>query len=88
VFIDYEIAGISVPSQRLSTGELAFLAQNVPASGSPSFHLSTAAPHVPANAIRLKLQTDQQDVPLQECKRSAEDSAVDCSDFLHHGRKP
>ena len=40
--------GISVPSQRLSTGELAFLAENVPALGSASFHLSTAAPHIPA----------------------------------------
>ena len=40
--------GTSVPSQRLSTGELAFLAENVPALGTASFHLSAAAPQVPA----------------------------------------
>ena len=40
--------GDSVPSQRLSTGELAFLAENVPPLGTASFHLSAAAPHVPA----------------------------------------
>src|SRR5260370_26594113 len=40
--------GPSVPSQRLSTGELAFLAENVPPLGSASFHLSAAGPHVPA----------------------------------------
>ena len=40
--------GTSVPSQRLSTGELAFLAENVPALGTASFHLSAEAPHVPA----------------------------------------
>ena len=31
--------GASVPSQRLSTGELAFLAESVPALGSAAFHL-------------------------------------------------
>jgi alpha-mannosidase len=44
---------ISVPSQRLSTGELAFLAENVPALGSASFHLSTAAPHVSAKRVTV-----------------------------------
>jgi alpha-mannosidase len=44
---------ISVPSQRLSTGELAFLAENVPALGSASFHLSTGAPHVPAKRVTV-----------------------------------
>jgi hypothetical protein len=44
---------ISVPSQRLSTGELAFLAENVPSLGSASFHLSTAAPHVPAKRVTV-----------------------------------
>ncbi len=43
--------GASVPSQRLSTGELAFLAENVPPLGSASFHLSAAAPHVPAKRV-------------------------------------
>src|SRR5271163_115286 len=42
---------ISVPSQRLSTGELAFLAENIPALGSASFHLSTAAPRVPPKRV-------------------------------------
>ena len=44
---------ISVPSQRLSTGELAFLAEDVPALGSASFHLSTAAPHVSAKRVTV-----------------------------------
>jgi alpha-mannosidase len=45
--------GTSVPSQRLSTGELAFLAENVPALGSTSFHLSIAAPHAPAKRVTV-----------------------------------
>jgi alpha-mannosidase len=45
--------GTSVPSQRLSTGELAFLAENVPALGSASFHLSAGAPHVPAKRVTV-----------------------------------
>jgi alpha-mannosidase len=45
--------GASVPSQRLSTGELAFLAENVPPLGSTSFHLSAAAPHVPAKRVTV-----------------------------------
>lgn len=39
--------GASVPSQRLSTGELAFVAQHVPALGSARFHISSANPHPP-----------------------------------------
>src|SRR3984893_8424106 len=45
--------GTSVPSQRLSTGELAFLAENVPALGSAGFHLSAAAPHAPAKRVMV-----------------------------------
>jgi alpha-mannosidase len=45
--------GTSVPSQRLSTGELAFLAENVPPLGTASFHLSAAAPHVPARRVTV-----------------------------------
>jgi alpha-mannosidase len=45
--------GTSVPSQRLSTGELAFLAENVPALGSASFHLSEGAPHAPENPVTV-----------------------------------
>src|SRR6201981_101887 len=45
--------GTSVPSQRLSTGELAFLAENVPPLGSARFHLSAAAPHVPAKRVTV-----------------------------------
>jgi alpha-mannosidase len=45
--------GASVPSQRLSTGELAFLAESVPPLGSASFHLSAAAPHVPAKRVTV-----------------------------------
>ena len=47
------VHGTSVPSQRLSTGELAFLAENVPALGSASFHFSAAAPHVPAKRVTV-----------------------------------
>jgi alpha-mannosidase len=45
--------GISVPSQRLSTGELAFLAESVPVLGSRSFNLSAEAPHVPAMRVTV-----------------------------------
>jgi hypothetical protein len=45
--------GASVPSQRLSTGELAFLAEDIPPLGTASFHLSTAAPHVPAKRVSV-----------------------------------
>ena len=45
--------GASVPSQRLSTGELAFLAEDVPALGTASFHLSAAAPHAPAKCVTV-----------------------------------
>jgi hypothetical protein len=45
--------GISVPSQRLSTGELAFLAENVPALASASFHLSEGAPQAPAKPVTV-----------------------------------
>jgi alpha-mannosidase len=45
--------GASVPSQRLSTGELAFLVENIPPLGTASFHLSAAAPHVPAKRVSV-----------------------------------
>jgi alpha-mannosidase len=45
--------GASVPSQRLSTGELAFLAENIPPLGTASFHLSAAAPHVSAKRVSV-----------------------------------
>lgn len=46
--------GASVPSQRLSTGELAFLAQDVPAFGSARFHLSRAKALAPAKHVVFK----------------------------------
>ena len=45
--------GASVPSQRLSTGELAFLVENVPALGSASFLLSAAAAHIPEKRVMV-----------------------------------
>ncbi len=45
--------GGAVPSQRLSTGELAILAENVPAMGSKSFDLSSAAPQLPAKEVTV-----------------------------------
>src|SRR5215469_4386113 len=49
-----DAAGRSLPSQRLSTGELAFLAQDVPAFGSARFHLSHAKPHTPTMPVSIK----------------------------------
>ncbi|HUZ97277.1 MAG TPA: glycoside hydrolase family 38 C-terminal domain-containing protein [Edaphobacter sp.] len=46
--------GASVPSQRLSSGELAFLAQDVPAFGSARFHLSRAKALAPAKHVTFK----------------------------------
>lgn len=43
-----------VASQRLSTGELAFLASDVPAFGSVRFHLSKGKPHQPATGVSVK----------------------------------
>jgi alpha-mannosidase len=46
--------GKSQPSQRLSTGELAFIASDVPAFGSARFHLSAEKPHAPAMPVSIK----------------------------------
>lgn len=46
--------GASVPSQRLSSGELAFVAQDVPAFGSARFHLSRAKALAPAKHVTFK----------------------------------
>lgn len=46
--------GASVPSQRLSTGELAFMANEVPAFGSARFHLSRAKPLAPTKHVTYK----------------------------------
>ena len=46
--------GASVPSQRLSTGELAFTALDVPGFGSARFHLSKAKAQIPAKPATFK----------------------------------
>jgi alpha-mannosidase len=46
--------GLSVPSQRLSTGALALLAHEVPAFGSARFHISAAKPHIPPKHVSIK----------------------------------
>lgn len=46
--------GVSVPSQRLSTGELAFLVEAIPALGTARYHLSAARPHVAAKTVSVK----------------------------------
>ena len=46
--------GKPVPSQRLSGGELAFLAESVPAFGSARFHLSAVKAVPPPHAVSLK----------------------------------
>lgn len=45
--------GTSVASQRLSTGELALLAKNVPPFGSARFHLSSAPSHAPESGVSV-----------------------------------
>ena len=45
--------GTSVPSQRLSTGELAFLAENVPPLGTARFQLSASAPNAPTRPVSV-----------------------------------
>ncbi|GGG69320.1 glycoside hydrolase family 38 C-terminal domain-containing protein [Edaphobacter dinghuensis] len=46
--------GVSVPSQRLSSGELAFVARDVPAFGSTRFHLSRGKALAPAKHVTFK----------------------------------
>lgn len=46
--------GVSLPSQRLSSGELAFLAENVPPLGTARFHLSAIEPHVGTSKARIQ----------------------------------
>jgi alpha-mannosidase len=46
---------VSVPSQRLSTGELAFLADNVPAFGSARFHISPGEPQHPEHPVSVRV---------------------------------
>jgi alpha-mannosidase len=43
--------GVPTPSQRLSTGELAFLAHGVPAFGSARFHISAGSPVPPSRPV-------------------------------------
>lgn len=47
-------AGAPTPSQRLSTGELAFLASDVPGFGSKRFHISAGAPQAPASPVSVR----------------------------------
>lgn len=46
--------GRSVPSQRLSTGELAFLATDVPAFGSRTYAVSAGRVHEPSRPVTIK----------------------------------
>lgn len=46
--------GNSVPSQRLSTGELAFLADKVPPFGSVRLHVAAGKPHHHAHPVSVK----------------------------------
>jgi len=46
--------GAPVPSQRLSTGELAFLAHEVAAFGRARFHISAAKPLAPSKHVSIK----------------------------------
>jgi len=46
--------GISLPSQRLASGELAFLADEVPPFGSARFHLSPEKPHAPKMPVTVR----------------------------------
>jgi len=46
--------GVSVPSQRLATGELAFLPNQVPGLGTARFHISAAPAHKPAKIASIR----------------------------------
>jgi hypothetical protein len=46
--------GSSLPSQRLSTGELAFLASDIPPFGSARFHLSAGKSHIPSKSVAVR----------------------------------
>ncbi len=46
--------GVSVPSQRLSTGELAFLAEKIPAFGTARYQLSASSPHLAAKKVNVQ----------------------------------
>ncbi len=46
--------GASLPSQRMSNGELAFLVRDVPGLGSARFHISDSKAHVPQTAATFK----------------------------------
>jgi alpha-mannosidase len=46
--------GRSLPSQRLSTGELAFVASDVPPFGCARFHLSAEVPQAPAQRVSVQ----------------------------------
>lgn len=54
--------GKLLPSQRLSTGELAFLADSVPAFGSARFHVSAGKPHVPTKQVKAQEDFLENDV--------------------------
>jgi len=47
-------AGKPVPSQRLASGELAFLAKDVPAFGTARYHLSSEKPYSPKEGATFK----------------------------------
>ena len=46
--------GVSVPSQRLASGKLAFLPNQVPAFGSARFHISAAPAHKPLKSASIR----------------------------------
>ncbi len=46
--------GVFLPSQRLSTGELAFLTREVPAFGSARVQITAAKPHLPHTVVSFK----------------------------------
>jgi len=46
--------GKAVPSQRLSTGELALLVEEIPAFGSARFHITSAKASLPAHPVSAK----------------------------------
>ncbi|MCC6125101.1 MAG: hypothetical protein IT426_09075 [Pirellulales bacterium] len=71
--------GMPVAAQRLSTGELAFLANDVPALGSKGYRLSEGSPSLQGNAAakgdalataQLALRLDAKTGPIKSLKRT------------------
>lgn len=74
--------GASVPSQRLSTGELAILARDVPAFGVARFHLSKGKPFHPPAPVSVKDGLIQNGI----VRATIDPATGNLVEFAHHGK--